>query len=276
MGGTATSTGGAPSGKASVQAKVPNLRIVAQGKSAADVGVAFNPSSNEYVQTTRADAAKQGLQQFNKITAKEQDDNRQLNNRLADVATKLTRYETAFNTANLSANDKAAIASAIADDKFKLGLGAEGVGFSLPVDQFNKIVDALDKQGMSADGKKLLVSYYNARESMVGYQRVLSGSARSNERAMQLNLDALPNPVQPRDYANEALRQFKENLTIAGQGLPRMPGITSAKDVLGQSQSGQNQADQVHVQIPGQAPGLIPRSRLGDFQKKYPGAQVLQ
>jgi hypothetical protein len=192
------------------------------------VGIAYDPKTNEYVQTTPKDAQANGYQQFQKITAKESEENRQLNNRLADVATKLTRYEDAIHDPAISAGDKYAMSKLLGEDAFRLGVSH----IELPVDFLNKLDKARTAGNISPAAQKALIAYYNARESMVGYQRVLSGGARSNEKAMQLNLDALPNPLQPVEYQDEALRQFKENLTIAGQGLPRMPGITRAQDIL--------------------------------------------
>ena len=158
---------------------------------------------------------------------------RQLNNRLADVNQKLARYEltlqeplkTTWNP--LKDNDATAIAHILQDDKFKAGL----FGLELPVDWLNKISNKEFKGELSPSAQKRLVAYYNAREALVGYQAVLSGSGRSNEKAMQLNLDALPSPIDPDNYAAESLKQFKENVKIAGQGLPVIPGVKTPAEM---------------------------------------------
>jgi hypothetical protein len=100
------------------------------------------------------------------------------------------------------------------------------------VDRLNATLQKENIAGLSDDAKKLLVSYYNARESMQGYQRVLSGTGRANEKAMELNLDALPNPATAdKSYAAESLSQFRENLGIVGQGIGRIPGIKTPEEI---------------------------------------------
>jgi hypothetical protein len=60
---------------------------------------------------------------------------------------------------------------------------------------------------------------------------VLSGSGRSSDKALELQEQTLPNPATaPHDYASEAIRQFKENLSIVGQGLPKIPGVKSPEE----------------------------------------------
>lgn len=232
------------------------------------VGVAYDPKTNEYVQTTPRDAQANGFQQFQKLTAKESEDNRQLNNRLADVAQKITRYEDLLNKP-LSQPDIDMISGVLSRDDFQLGAHAFGAGVEIPVDRLNQWLDAHNVKNMSPQAKQTLLAYENAREAMTGYQRVLSGSGRSSDKNLELNLNTLPSPVMPPDYIKEGIRQFKENVNIAGQGLPRMPGITRAKDIFANE-------EQIPVQIPGHAPGTIKRGRLAEFQKKYPAARVLQ
>lgn len=192
------------------------------------VGMAFDPQSNSYVQETAAEAQAAGHQQFQKLTTKESEENRQLNNRLADVAQKITYYQQSMNQP-IGKNDQVMLGALLGEDKWK----AEAFGASIPIDWFNKQMDAAKENGLSGNAVRRLFAYYNARESMVGYQRVLSGGSKSNEKAMQLNLDALPNPILDPRVANEGLRQFTQNVMVAGQGLPRMKGITSAADILG-------------------------------------------
>lgn len=247
--------GGAPAGRG---------RTIYGGQ----VGTAFDPQTNEYVQTTPQDAQANGYKQFQKLGAKEQEDNRQLNNRLADVAQKITRYEGMLNQP-LSQDDKDMISGVLSRDDFQLGAHAFGAGVEIPIDRLNQYLDAHNVKNMSPQAKQTLLAYENAREAMTGYQRVLSGSGRSSDKNLELNLNTLPSPVMPNDYIKEGIRQFKENVNIAGQGLPRMPGITRAKDIFAA-------AEPVQVQIPGQSPGTIPRGKLQEFQKKYPAARVLQ
>jgi len=76
-----------------------------------------------------------------------------------------------------------------------------------------------------------LIGFYNANESLIGYNRVLSGSARSNEKQLELQTRTLPSPIDNPNFGNNALNQFKENLDFAGQGLPQLPGIKTHQQV---------------------------------------------
>jgi hypothetical protein len=225
---------------------------------------AFDPKTNQTVLTTPAEAQTSGYTNTRKVTQPEIEKDRQLNNRLTDVATKITRYEGSMQK-DLSSGDQQLLASALEDDQFKLGLAHS----EIPVDWLNKLAKASYFNQMSPEGQKRLVAYFNAKEAMQGYQRVLSGSGHGSDAGMQLNIGALPNPLWKSSGAQEGFRQFKENIPIAAQGLPRLPGVSNAADVL-------NASGTVRVQIPGQPVGTISKGRLADFQKKYPNAQVLQ
>jgi hypothetical protein len=141
--------------------------------------------------------------------------------------------------------DRTFMASLLQSDKFKAG----AFGMELPVDKFNQLVDAQHANVLSPEARNVLLAYYNARESMLGYQRVLTGGSKSNEKGLELNLQALPSPVMPTDFGLEGIRQFKENIRVAGQGLPRMPGIKRAQDVLG-NQSSSNTPAQPNTSQP--------------------------
>lgn len=163
------------------------------------------------------------------VTEKQVSDDTMLINRLGDVHQKIAQYEE--NLAGLgtkiSAVDQSNIAALIGKGKVSVG----AFGTSLPMDRLNAVLDKENISNLSEPAKKLLVSYYNARESMQGYQRVLSGTGRANEKAMELNLDALPNPgTADASYAAESLSQFKQNLAVVGQGLPKIPGVKSPEE----------------------------------------------
>jgi hypothetical protein len=218
---------GAASPQQQLQKKVPALGGGMEGPKAGESGIAFDPTKQEYTYTTRSEAAKNGLVQFMPSTTHQFEEDRQLNNRLSDVAMKLSRYQAAFQQP-ISTADVGKLSAILSDDKLKLGMN----GISLPVDWANKLLKAGAQAGLSSQGQKLLLSYANARESLVGYQRVLSGSGRSSDKSLELQLDTLPTPLNASDYANEALRQFNENLTVAAQGLPRIPGIKTVRDFM--------------------------------------------
>lgn len=194
-----------------------------------------DPKTGKTVAGSLQDAQAGGWTFTRKVTESQISEDRQLNNRLTDVSTKINRYQDAMNDKGVTAEDRMYIRRIVNDDKFKASVstpGGEllgGVRAELPVDWVNQMVRTDAYNSLSPAGKKLIASYFNARESMQGYTRVLTGSGRSNEKAMQLNLDALPNPMVDSAYANEAIGQFNENLKIAGRGLPELPGMGNAE-----------------------------------------------
>ncbi len=190
---------------------------------------ALDPKTGQKSLMSATDALQAGIHTMLPVSAKEVGDDTMLINRLGDVRQKVAQYEQ--NISNLgstvSAKDQGNIAALIGSGRLAVG----AFGTELPMDRVNAILQKENISGLSDDGKKLLVSYYNAREAMQGYTRVLTGSGRSNEKAMQLNLDALPSPAtSDAGYAKESLRQFKQNLQIVGQGLPNIPGIKSPEE----------------------------------------------
>jgi hypothetical protein len=209
------------------------------GKAGKDTGVAYDPQSNQYYVTTRTEAANNGYQNFTKSTAAQIDADRQLNNRLDDVQTKVQRYEQAINDPKLSEQDQNKMAYLLNSDKFKLG----AFGAEIPVDELNTYLKAARFGELSPEGVKAFQAYVNGREAMLGYQRILTGGSRGNEKSLQLLLDAFPSPAMPKNVINEGLGQFKENLRIAAQGLPRMPGVSNQADAEGgKAPGGQNVA----------------------------------
>jgi hypothetical protein len=187
---------------------------------------AIGPNGQK-VLMSKTDAIQQGIRSMLPVTEKEVGDDTMLINRLGDVRQKIARYDQALQ-APLSDADRGNIAGLIGKDKLKVG----AFGSELPVDRLNSMLASENIRNLSENGKKALIAYYNARESMSGYQRVLSGSGRSSDTTMELNLDALPNPATADpEYSKESLKQFRENLDVVGQGLPKIPGVKSPEEI---------------------------------------------
>jgi hypothetical protein len=176
---------------------------------------------------SKTDALQAGIKTMLPVTEKEVGEDTMLINRLSDVHQKISRYENAMQKWDMSYNDRLAVQSLVASDKFKLG----AFGAEIPVDSFNKIADQLHVKNLSGPARDALVAYYNAHEAMVGYNRVLSGSGKSSDKALQLQGDTLPDiATADHDMAARAFRDFKENLNVVGQGLPSIPGVKSPEE----------------------------------------------
>lgn len=186
---------------------------------------AFDPSTQTKTLMSQTDAMKKGLLGV-PVGEKQISDDTQLINRLTDVNNKINEYQQSL-TKPLSDADKGNIAALIKDDDLKVG----AFGTQLPVERLNAALNAENIKNLSPAARDAILSYFNARESLVGYNRVLSGSGRSNESALQLQLKTLPDPSSTdQDYAHRAFGQFKGNLKIVGQGLPSIPGVKSPEE----------------------------------------------
>jgi hypothetical protein len=191
---------------------------------------AYVPQSGGAPQKTlmsKTEALQAGVKTMLPVTEKEVGDDTMLLNRLGDVHQKIARYENAMQKWPMSYNDRTALQSLLASDKFKLG----AFGAEIPVDSFNKLADQLHVKNLSAPARDALISYYNAREAMVGYNRVLSGSGKSSDKALELQEQTLPDiSTADHDMAARGFRDFKENLNVVGQGLPKIPGVKSPEE----------------------------------------------
>jgi len=218
-----------------------------QGPTAADVGPAYDPKTNQYVITTRSDAAQSGYQNFQKSSPAQIEQDRQLNNRLTDVQQKIDRYNNSFSR-DLSAGDAYVISKLMSDQTFKAGFESSfGPHITIPTGFLTELDKAAQANGLSPQGMERLNAYFNAREAMSGYQRVLTGSSRGGEKNLQLQLDVIPSPIVGKDFAGNAFNQFRENLKIAGQGLPRMKGVQNQSDVDQRFGQGQEPPRPAHV-----------------------------
>lgn len=225
----ATPAAGAPKPAAGAGSIVPGFL----GKAAKETGTAYDPKSDSYYITTRADANTNGYQNFTKSTATEQEKDRETTNQLSDVQTKLDRYQKTFAN-NLSDQDKTNLAALTSDNEFKVGM----FGTELPTGWLKKITSTNAFQALSPEGQARFLAYGNAREAMAGYQKALTGSSRGNEKTLQLQLDTLADPTWTPQAATGAFNQFNENIRTIGRGLPKMPGIPNADAIHNQNQPG--------------------------------------
>lgn len=178
-------------------------------------------------------ALQSGAQTILPVNEKQVSEDTMLINRLGDVRQKIARYDQALqgwlgqgNVANKE-GEKSSMAGLLSSDKLKVG----AFGVELPVDRLNQLADQFGIKTLSPQARDAVIAYYNARESLVGYNRVLSGSGRSSETALELQMQTLPSPVSAdADYARRSIGQFKENLQIVGQGLPKIPGVKSPEE----------------------------------------------
>lgn len=187
---------------------------------------AFDPKTGKKSLMSKTDALQAGIKTMLPVTEKEVSDDTMLNNRLADVHQKIARYEESLKQ-SVNSSDQTNMAALL--DSQKLRIGAFGTEF--PTGRFDAMLQKENLQGLSPAARDQLVAYRNAREALVGYNRVLSGSGKSSDKALELQEQTLPDPsISDKDFSSRAITQFKENLGIVGQGLPTIPGVKSPEE----------------------------------------------
>lgn len=216
-----------------------------QTASSADTVYAFDPKTNQTISTTRADAGTKGLQiTANKVSPTQVRKDESLSNRVADVQRKVGDFANTFNEPIDSA-DKIAI-SYLMDHNIGGGLSAGGLHVNLLPGYVQSQLQAAGIGKLSDAGMKRFIGFNQARESLSGYQQVLTNSSRSSDKVLELQLEQLPSPIADKEYANLATGEFQKNIDLAGQHIPIFPGSAETQQSIKAAQlASRAQAQQV-------------------------------
>lgn len=223
-----------------------------QGKSATDTVYATDPKTGQQIFTTRTQAAAQGLQTPMKVAAAEVRKDQALSNRLADVQRKVGDYASTFDQP-IDSQDQTAIAYLL-DNNIGAGLNAHGINVNLLPQYVQSQLKARGIQALSEAGMKRYILFNQARESLAGYQQILTNSSRSSDKILELQLEQLPPPLADSQFANMATGQFQQNIDLAGQHIPIFPGSAEtqqgikAQQMAARAQAGAIQANQDRAQ----------------------------
>jgi len=198
-------------------------------KGLAEPGYAFNPQTGATQLTDKTAYLQAGgtLQGFRPVGEKDIREDTMLTNRLADVHQKIAEYDQALQKP-VSAKDQGNMAALLGTEGVKLG----AFGTEIPMDRVNAALNKENLKGLSPEARDQLIAYKNAREAMLGYKTVLSGSARGSDKSMDLLTQALPDPsTTDPDFSRRSIDAFHQNLRVVGQGLPDLPGIKSPREI---------------------------------------------
>ncbi|HUD64661.1 MAG TPA: hypothetical protein VMQ17_08790 [Candidatus Sulfotelmatobacter sp.] len=202
--------------------KVAAIEVAAAQKikGMAEPVYATDPKTGVTRPMSKTDALQSGMAFIRPVTEPQVREDTQLNNRLGDIRQKTTQYEELLKTP-LSAQDQGNIAGLLGT-KGKLG----AFGTEIPLDRVNAALNKENLESLSPHARDVLVAYRSAREAMLGYQKVLSGSSRASDKVFEINDQTLPDPsyTDP-DMAQRGLTSFKQNLKVIGQGLPDLTSI---------------------------------------------------
>lgn len=151
---------------------------------------------------------------------------------------------------NTSWTDSAAIAKYLADN---------------PNTTMNQLMKSSIFGHASPHAVAYAIAINSLRESAMGLQKVLTGTARTNETQLQALQNTLPGVEPTAAIVGQKLDAFDQNLVMLVQGLPENTGV--------QIRVGRGQAQQA----PQSAPATHPTSHVFDpvaWQKTHPGQDV--
>jgi hypothetical protein len=207
---------------AKLQAQQQNNLI----KSASAPVYAYEPTSKQTVLTTMGDARNGGMQAIRGV--KESDirndmhDTRVLN----DVAVKANAVmdaSAAMDSWNPAEKQAVAniLTTASKDSNWEVG----AFGMRVPTASLNAMLNSDSMHALSPAARNYVIGVLSLRESAMGLQKVLTGSARANEAQINALQATIPGLEISGNIVRQKLGAFTQNVDMLRQGIPRMPGI---------------------------------------------------
>jgi hypothetical protein len=193
----------------------------------AKTGYAFDPTTQQTVLTSAGDARQNGYQAFRPVTeANIRNDTHDVKV-LNDIAVKSNNVIRSATSLDQGPEQRLIINSALdaanKDSNFRAGLW----GIAIPTEWLNTLINSKEMSGATQQTKDYVVAVLSLREAAMGMQRLLTGSARSNETQIQALQATLPALETNSGLAHQKMRAFTQNLDMLRQGLPQLPGVTS-------------------------------------------------
>lgn len=192
-------------------------------------GYAVNPDNNQLELTNRYVAENDWHTPFEEIAKGQPEKDKSAMRQLDDVQMNTTRYKNAWNAqkANISTNHALLMDQIINDQKIQAGTlanllpGAEYVLNTLKDTNKASMWNTLDKTE-----RDLVIAFLATKTSAIAYQRALTGSARSSETQLHLEMANIPAPYVGATVANDVLQRWQENVDQAASGYPHnLPGV---------------------------------------------------
>lgn len=84
---------------------------------------------------------------------------------------------------------------------------------------------------LTPEEREVMTGYFRARGSLLAYQKALTGTGRSSQLGLQLEMPNLPEPYVGSSVADKRLKSFQENIDVASKGLVRFPWLDQPEDI---------------------------------------------
>jgi hypothetical protein len=128
-------------------------------------------------------------------------------------------------------NDVALKSNNVREKAFKVDPSSWGALAKVLADNPNTTVNSIVKEkafaSLSKPAQDYAIAVLSLRESSMGLQKVLTGTARNNETQLQALLNTLPGLEPNSDVVNRKLDQFNQNMELLRAGIPKaLPGMT--------------------------------------------------
>jgi hypothetical protein len=174
------------------------------------------------VMATAGEAQSQGLTAVRPVTAKNISDDQHSLKVLNDVQLKSDNVANAADAMNANSwAQTAGVAKYLADNP-------------------NTTADSLTRSAifgrLSKPAQDYAISVLSLRESAMGMQKVLTGSARSNESQIKALQATLPGLEPNSGVVHQKLQNFNQNLGMLSEGLPEGTGVTNRVRASGPTQ----------------------------------------
>lgn len=109
-------------------------------------------------------------------------------------------------------------------------MGYLTMGAAMDMMEHGEVADAWKK--LTLPERNALIGYLRAKGAMIAYNRVVSGSARTNKEALEVEWNNLPLPYVGLSSAGPQMKAMQENLDQVNMGFPtNLPGMRNPQQV---------------------------------------------
>jgi hypothetical protein len=187
---------------------------------------AYDPTSDTTVLTNMANARANNMQAVRPV--KESDIRNDLHDTrvLNDVAAKANAVTDAAPVLDsLSTMQKEDLASVLTSTEKDANLEIGAFGTKLPTASWNAFMNSSQLHDLPPAAQTYAIAVLQLREAGMGLQKVLTGSARSNEQQIQALQATMPGLEQSAAIAQQKMAGFTQNIDMLRKGIPVMPGM---------------------------------------------------
>lgn len=204
--------------------------------------IAFDPKTKERIYTTRGEAKAAGLTMTGgkavsePDVAKEEAATRQFN----DVQMNVSRYKNTYASLKgpLSSSDLNNMTAILSLTQQIERPGEGGFVGSLSAGYVPALANSAQRQSLGSawsklgpEATELVTGYLRAKGAIPAYQRALTGTGRTSQAAMEIEMANLPEPTVGYTKASSQLKAFQENIDVASKGLTKFPWLDSPQDI---------------------------------------------